>query len=104
MNGPDSGARLTREDVRHIAVLGRLRLTDDEADAYASQLTEILRYVEKLNELDTSGIEPTVHAQRLVNVLREDELRPSLPPGDALANAPEAEDGRFRVPPIIQEL
>jgi aspartyl-tRNA(Asn)/glutamyl-tRNA(Gln) amidotransferase subunit C len=97
-------SRLTREQVRKVALLSRLAPSDAEADAMAEQLSRILTHVEKLNELDTAGIEPTSHALTLVNVLREDEARPSLPRERALANAPDQEAGCFRVPPIIQEL
>jgi aspartyl-tRNA(Asn)/glutamyl-tRNA(Gln) amidotransferase subunit C len=96
-------SRLTREEVRKVAVLSRLEFSDEQAEAYAGQLSRILDFVEKLNELDTSGVEPTSHALQLTNVLREDAVRPSLPREAALANAPEQEAGCFRVPPIIQE-
>ncbi len=94
----------TRDDVRKIALLSRLDFTDAEADRCARQLSGILSYVEQLNELDTEGIEPTSHALRLVNVMREDRARPGLDNAAALANAPEAEAGCFKVPPIIQEM
>ncbi|MCE5230559.1 Asp-tRNA(Asn)/Glu-tRNA(Gln) amidotransferase subunit GatC [bacterium] len=94
----------TREDVRKIAVLARLDLTDAQMDHYAGQLGRILAHVDKLGELNTEGVEPTSHSLRLVNVLREDEPRPSLPNEAALANAPEQELGCFKVPPIIQEM
>jgi aspartyl-tRNA(Asn)/glutamyl-tRNA(Gln) amidotransferase subunit C len=97
-------SRLTREDVRKVALLSRLELGDAEADAYARQLSAILDYVQKLDELDTEGVEPSPHAVRLVNVVREDESRPSLGNADALAAAPETEAGCFKVPPIIQEM
>lgn len=97
-------SEFTREQVRKVAVLSRLSFTDAEADAVAGQLGRILDYVEKLNALDTSGIEPTAQALPLVNVLRRDEVRPSLTPEQALANAPEAEVQCFKVPPIIQEM
>lgn len=96
--------QFSREDVRKIAVLARLELTDAQVDAYADQLGRILTHVDKLGELDTEGVEPTSHSLRLVNVLREDEVRPSLPNEAALANAPDREGGCFKVPPIIQEM
>ncbi|MEN6627565.1 MAG: Asp-tRNA(Asn)/Glu-tRNA(Gln) amidotransferase subunit GatC [Candidatus Sumerlaeia bacterium] len=94
----------TREDVRKIAVLARLELSDAQVDAFAGQLGRILAHVDKLGELDTEGVEPTSHSLRLVNVLRDDVPRPSLPNEAALANAPEQEAGCFKVPPIIQEM
>jgi aspartyl-tRNA(Asn)/glutamyl-tRNA(Gln) amidotransferase subunit C len=96
-------SRLSREEVLKVARLSRLEFGAAEADAYADQLSRILDFVEKLNELDTTGVEPTSHALALANVMREDIRRPSLPREAALANAPEQEAGCFRVPPIIQE-
>jgi aspartyl-tRNA(Asn)/glutamyl-tRNA(Gln) amidotransferase subunit C len=96
-------SRLTRDQVRKVAVLSRLEFTDEQADAFAGQLSRILTYVEKLNALDTTDVEPTSHALALANVLRPDEPSPSLTAEEALANAPEAESQCFRVPPIIQE-
>lgn len=93
----------SREQVQKVALLSRLAFDDSESDAFAEQLSGILDYIEKLNELDTEGIEPTSHSLPLTNVLREDRQRPSLSTAQALANAPEVEDECFRVPPIIQE-
>lgn len=93
----------SEDEVRHIALLGRLELTDDEVHRFAREFGDILGYVEQLRELDTEGIAPTSHAVARTNVFREDAPRPSLTNAQALANAPEAEDGYFRVPPIIQE-
>lgn len=92
----------SREQVRKVALLSRLEFSDAEADAFAGQIGKILDYVEKLGELDTSAVEPTSHALALTNVFRPDEPGVSLPREAALANAPEQEDGCFRVPPIIQ--
>jgi aspartyl-tRNA(Asn)/glutamyl-tRNA(Gln) amidotransferase subunit C len=94
----------TREEVRKVALLSRLEFSDAQADDFAGQLGRILDYVEKLNALDTSEVEPTSHALALSNVLRPDALRPSLAPERALANAPEQEAQCFKVPPIIQEM
>lgn len=96
-------SQFTRDEVRKVAVLSRLEFSDEQADAFAGQLGRILTYVEKLSELDTEGVEPTSHALPLSNVLRKDEVRPSLEPHQALANAPEQEAHCFKVPPIIQE-
>ena len=92
---------ITREEVGKIALLSRLEFTDEQADAFAGQLGRILAYVDKLSALDTTDVEPTSHALALVNVLRPDEVRPSLTPEQALANAPEQEAQCFRVPPIL---
>ena len=97
-------SQFTRDQVRKVALLSRLEFTDAEADDFAGQLSRILDYVEKLNALDTTGVEPTSHALALCNVMRQDEVRPSLGNEQTLANAPEAEAHCFRVPPIIQEM
>ena len=95
---------ITREDVEKVAKLARLEVTAAEKDTFAKQLSQILTHVEKLNQYDTEGIEPTATVTGQVNVFREDVVRPSLPTGKALANAPECEtDGFFVVPKIIEE-
>lgn len=91
---------LTREEVRKVALLGRLKLSDAELEDYASKLGQILGYVEMLSELDTEEVEPLVHAIELSNVFRPDEVQPSLPREQALANAPKT-DGRFFLVPQI---
>jgi aspartyl-tRNA(Asn)/glutamyl-tRNA(Gln) amidotransferase subunit C len=97
------GGKITRREVEHVARLARLELTEDEKETMTRQLDSILGYMEKLNELDTSQVEPTSHVIPMVNVMREDEVRPSLSPEDALANAPDREDAFFRVPRIIED-
>lgn len=82
----------------HVARLARLALTEEELDRFAGQLDAILEAVGKVAELDLSGVEPTMHPLALSNVWAEDEPRPCLSVDEALANAPEAEDGAFRVP------
>jgi aspartyl-tRNA(Asn)/glutamyl-tRNA(Gln) amidotransferase subunit C len=94
-------AQLDEAEVRRIARLARLHLTDDEVRVYAAQLTSILEYVELLRSLDTEGIEPLAHALPVTNVLRADELRSGLSHEQALANAPETERGHFRVPAVL---
>ena len=89
-------------DVEHIAQLARLALTDSEREKFATQLASILSYVEKLKELDTSGIEPTSHVVTIRNVMREDSVIPALSKDDALMNAPDRADGFYRVPKIIE--
>lgn len=94
---------ISEESVRHIALLSRLECDDVEIHKFSGELNSILTYVDKLNELDTEGVEPTSHALRRTNVFREDVLKPSLSNKAALANAPEHEKGHFKVPQIIQE-
>lgn len=88
--------------IEHLSRLARLALTEDEKSRYGKQLDNILCYVEKLNELDTAGIEPTSHVISISNVMREDTLRPSLDREDALMNAPDKTDAFYRVPKIIE--
>ena len=90
-------------DVEHVARLARLTLSDEETERMRQQLGRILGYIEKLNELDTEHVEPTSHAIRMVNVMRDDEVRPCLPPEEMLANAPERAGEFFRVPRIIED-
>ncbi len=94
--------KLTRTQVEHVARLARLDLTDEETERFREQLSAILEYAERLQQLDTKDIPPTATVLPLENVMRDDEVRPSLPPEEALANAPAAEDGYFRVPPVLE--
>jgi len=89
-------------DVKYVAHLARLALTPDEEKKLTNQLGNILGYIEKLKELDVSKVEPTAHAVPMVNVMRPDEIRPSLPPEDALRNAPARANGLFIVPKIVE--
>ena len=89
-------------DVKYIAHLARLALTPDEEKKLASQLGSILGYIEKLKELDITNVEPTAHATPMINVMRPDEVRPSLPHNDALRNAPAKANGLFIVPKIVE--
>jgi len=91
---------ITREDVVHVARLARLELSDEELDRMREQLSAILEAVGKVAELDLEGVESTAHPLDLVNVLADDVPRPCLPREEALANAPDAEDGFFGVPAI----
>ncbi|MBF0473843.1 MAG: Asp-tRNA(Asn)/Glu-tRNA(Gln) amidotransferase subunit GatC [Nitrospirae bacterium] len=94
---------ISDSDVAHIEALSMLRLESDEAELFKGQLNDILLYIDKLNELDTSDIEPTSHVIPLTNVFREDVLiTSSLPQDQALKNAPDASKGFYRVPKIIE--
>jgi aspartyl-tRNA(Asn)/glutamyl-tRNA(Gln) amidotransferase subunit C len=95
--------KLSKEEVEHVAKLARLAVSEAEKESFSRQLSEILSYIGKLNELDTSNIEPTSHVLDLSNVFRDDGVRESLPPSDVLANAPDSENDHFRVPKIIEE-
>jgi aspartyl-tRNA(Asn)/glutamyl-tRNA(Gln) amidotransferase subunit C len=90
---------ITKEQVLHVAKLARLALTEDEVERLGAELDAILEAVSKVSELDLSDVPPTSHPLDLVNVLAEDEPRPSLDREAVLALAPEAEAGAFRVPP-----
>ena len=96
-------ARLSREDAAYVARLARLDLTDEELETYAGQLATVLEHAAAVAALDTRDVEPTSHPLPLRNVLRADEVRPSLDRAEVLAQAPAAEDGRFRVPRILGE-
>ena len=89
-------------DVKYVAHLARLSLSPEEERKIGAQLGNILGYIEKLKEVDVSGVEPTAHAFPLVNVTRADEVRPSLSQEDALRNAPAQTNGLFIVPKIVE--
>ena len=93
--------KLTRAEVEHVARLARLALTDAELDALTPELAKILEHAAQVSALDTEGVPPTAHPLPLVNVVRRDEPRSSLDRDEVLAMAPAAEDGRFRVPRIL---
>ena len=96
-------AGISREDVAHVARLARLDLSDDELDRFTAQLAAVLEYASDVASLDTAGVPPTAHPLELLNVLRDDVPVPSLDRDEVLAMAPDAEDGRFRVPKILGE-
>jgi aspartyl-tRNA(Asn)/glutamyl-tRNA(Gln) amidotransferase subunit C len=89
-------------DVQYVARLARIALTPAEEEKFGAQLSQILGYIEKLNQLDVSGIEPTAHAVPMVNVFRPDEVRPSLTNQQALSNAPAQANGLFLAPKIVE--
>ena len=93
---------LSEEEVRHVAWLSRLELTDDEVRLYARQLGKILEYVEMLKRVDTSDVEPMITATVEGNVFRPDQPRPGLPREEALQAAPEQDGEYFRVPRVIE--
>ena len=92
---------LTRQDVKKIATLARLELTDEEQVLYQEQLSAVLAYAERLNELDLGDVPPIASAIPLKNVLREDEVRPSLAVEDTLFNAPDAELDQFKIQAVF---
>jgi aspartyl-tRNA(Asn)/glutamyl-tRNA(Gln) amidotransferase subunit C len=89
-------------DIEHVARLARLALTDDEKEQLRRQLAVILEHAAKVGEVAADDVPPTAYAIPRANVYREDEPEPSLPQPEALANAPEQEDGRFRVVRIVE--
>jgi aspartyl-tRNA(Asn)/glutamyl-tRNA(Gln) amidotransferase subunit C len=96
-------SKITPEDVRHVARLARLELSEAELERMRAEMDAILAYMDKLRSLDTTGVGPTSHAVPLRNVMRDDEPRPSFPRDDMLANAPDRAGDFFRVPRIIEE-
>lgn len=93
---------ITVKDVEHVAALARLELSDREKEQFTEQLNAILKYAGQLDQLNTDDVEPTSHAMPLVNVMREDEVRPSLPIEKVLLNAPDEEDGQIKVPAVLE--
>ena len=94
---------LSTEEVRHVARLARLALSEEEVEGLRSQLSEILAYAEKVGEVAARDVPPTAHAYPLRNVFREDVPGPCLSVEEALSTAPEPEDGRFQVPRIVSD-
>jgi aspartyl-tRNA(Asn)/glutamyl-tRNA(Gln) amidotransferase subunit C len=92
---------LTEDEVRHVALLSRLELSDEEVELYAGQLGKVLDYVNKLNALDTTNVEPMITAATTGNVFRQDEPEDSIDRKEALRSAPDHDDGCFRVPRVI---
>jgi aspartyl-tRNA(Asn)/glutamyl-tRNA(Gln) amidotransferase subunit C len=99
----DKPAAITRQDVAHLARLARLAVTEEELDTFAGQLDVILGAVARVGEVAAADIPPTSHVVPLTNVMRPDEVAPCLSRDAVLAAAPAAEDGRFRVPRILDE-
>ncbi|MHC4575172.1 MAG: Asp-tRNA(Asn)/Glu-tRNA(Gln) amidotransferase subunit GatC [Planctomycetota bacterium] len=97
------GKKIDEEQVRKVAKLARLELTEAEVEEFTGQLSAILDYVEKMNELDTRNVEPLAHCLPVSNVFREDEVKESLGAEKALANAPQRDGEFFKVPKILDD-
>ena len=93
---------LSRDEVRHVAQLARLDFSDEGEARMAEEMSRILDYVDKLNELDTSGVQPMSHVLDVTNVYRDDEVKSRINQGQALEEAPDAEGGYFQVPKVIE--
>ena len=93
---------LSHEDVLHIAKLARLALSDDDVERFQAQLSQILEHFEALRGVDTEGVPPTAHTLQLENIMRPDVDRPSMPPEETMANAPDSEDNLFRVRAVLE--
>ncbi|MEK4547114.1 Asp-tRNA(Asn)/Glu-tRNA(Gln) amidotransferase subunit GatC [Bacillus sp. FSL L8-0173] len=94
-------SRISIEEVKHVAHLARLAITDEEAEMFTEQLDSIISFAEELNEVDTDNVEPTTHVLKMKNVMREDEAGKGLPVEDVMKNAPDYKDGYVRVPSIL---
>ncbi|MDV2496657.1 MAG: Asp-tRNA(Asn)/Glu-tRNA(Gln) amidotransferase subunit GatC [bacterium] len=94
--------KISRDEVLHIARLARLTFSEAEVDRFAEQLSAILTYMEKLDELDTSGVEPTSHVLPLANVFKADETLPSLERDKIMSGGPSTEHGHYKVPKIVE--
>jgi aspartyl-tRNA(Asn)/glutamyl-tRNA(Gln) amidotransferase subunit C len=92
---------ISRQDIKKVALLARLQLTDDELSKMTVELAQIVGYVDQLNEVDTNGIEPMAHAIETANVFRDDVVVASLPRDEALANAPHRDDRGYLVPAVL---
>ncbi|MFB5661197.1 Asp-tRNA(Asn)/Glu-tRNA(Gln) amidotransferase subunit GatC [Alteribacillus sp. HJP-4] len=95
-------ARITEDQVKHVAHLARLSFTEKEISTYTEQLDAIISFAEQLNELDTENVEPTTHVLDVHNVMREDVRKPSIKRKDALKNAPDEQDGQIKVPSVLE--
>jgi len=94
-------SRISKEDVKHVAHLARLAVTEEETEQMTKELDAIITFAELLNEVDTTNVQPTTHVLNMVSVLREDKAKPGLPVEEVIKNAPDHEDGLIRVPSII---
>lgn len=94
--------KISREEVLHIARLARVALTEEEVDRFSEQLSNLLEHFEVLQQVDTENVPPTAQSVDLHDVMREDEVRPSYPPDEILANAPRRDEDCFRVKPVLE--
>ena len=94
--------RITSDEIRHLALLCRIAMTDEDVDMMRDQMSNILNNIDVLNQVDTDGVEPTGHSVDLVSVMREDEVTPASPIEDILANAPEREGDFIRVRAVLE--
>ena len=94
-------SRISTEDVKHVAHLARLAVTEEEAEQMRKELDAIITFAEQLNELDTTNVKPTSHVLKMFNVLREDVAAEGLPVEEVVKNAPDQQDGYIRVPSIM---
>lgn len=95
--------KITGKDVEKVALLSRLEISHDQIDLFASQLNAVLDYAESLSQVDTEHIEPMAHVLPIQNVMRPDEVKTSLPREAAQQNAPELENGYFKVPKVVED-
>nr|WP_239529787.1 Asp-tRNA(Asn)/Glu-tRNA(Gln) amidotransferase subunit GatC [Sporolactobacillus spathodeae] len=95
-------SRISEEEVKYVANLARLSFSDEEIKTFTTQLDDIIGFAEQLNELNTEGVEPTTHVLDMHNVMRKDQVVPSLPREEALKNAPLQEEGQVKVPLIME--
>ncbi|MFC5773973.1 Asp-tRNA(Asn)/Glu-tRNA(Gln) amidotransferase subunit GatC [Ectobacillus antri] len=95
-------SRISVENVKHVAHLARLAITEEEAKKFSVQLDAIITFAEQLNELDTTNVKPTSHVLEMKNVMREDIAKPGLPVEDVLKNAPDHKENQIRVPAILE--
>ncbi|WP_251554834.1 Asp-tRNA(Asn)/Glu-tRNA(Gln) amidotransferase subunit GatC [Neobacillus muris] len=96
-------SRISTDQVKYVANLARLAITEEEAEMFTKQLDEMITFAEQLNELDTENVPPTYHVLDMKNVLRDDVPKPGLPREEVLKNAPDHQDGQFKVPAILGE-
>ena len=94
--------RITMDEVKHVANLARLAITEEEVEKLTNDLDAIISFAEELNELDTENVEPTSHVLDMKNIFREDVSKPGLPVEEVLKNAPDHENGQIKVPAIIE--
>lgn len=94
---------VTKKEVEKIAELAKLKFTEEELENFTHQMNDILKYMEKLNELNTDDVQPLSHPNEAINVFRADELKKSIDTSDALKNAPLADENYFKVPKVIQD-